>query len=140
MKVLQTRKSKRNSVGTTTDNEEDQFSTSGSLEDITGRHSHSSGATYHESGSTETTDDLSKEFDGRSYSDTETDSCLPSHSLSSSVSGLTSGETDGVGDESGSLKRSLSLMRLNCEEIGVLDEVDSANITDNKTVIGEFGS
>lgn len=70
----------------------------------------------------------------RSYSDTETDSCLPSHSLSSWSGGEEEREGEGEdirdtgGGGGGELKRSLSLVRLNSASEGVLEDIDGKRI------------
>lgn len=114
---------------TTTDNEEDLLSTGGSNEDI----SRGTGSTSMISDPDQTDNSSIKLRIGNtrleSTSDeTETDSCLNTHSVTST--GSTTFTTDGP-EEAGSLKRSLSLMRLNSEEFGVLEEADGV-ATPNK--------
>ncbi|XP_003388869.2 PREDICTED: GRAM domain-containing protein 1B-like [Amphimedon queenslandica] len=121
--------SANNLILTTTDNEEDLLSTGGSNEDI----SRGTGSTSMISDPDQTDNSSIKLRVGNTRlestsDDTETDSCLNTQSVTST--GSTTFTTDGL-EEAGSLKRSLSLMRLNSEEFGVLEEVDGA-ATPNK--------
>ena len=119
----------------TTDNEEDQLSTGGSTEDITTRDRRrggGGGGNTTGASSNEQTDDALLNLHvaashGETTSDeTETDSCIHSHSVTSTGSTFTT--TDGL-EEVGTLRRSLSLVRLNSEEFGVLEETDAAAST-----------
>ena len=126
--VLRGDGSTTNLILTTTDNEEDLLSTGGSTEDI----SRGTGSVNMISDPNQADNSSIKLRVGNTHlestsDDTETDSCLNTHSVTSTGSTFT---TDGQ-EEAGSLKRSLSLMRLNSEEFGVLEEVDGT-ATPNK--------